>query len=91
MKATGLSRHVSSAINALKELLALVGVAAIFGYVLLPIHDPLENPLPALTQLPSVVMDQLMPAVPAVVTKPVAAAGAGIVGCGPVAGRRPGS
>jgi soluble lytic murein transglycosylase-like protein len=73
MKAAGLSPHVSSAINALKELLALVGVAAIFGYVLLPVHDPLDNPLPALAQLPSVVMDQLMPAVPAVATKPVAA------------------
>jgi soluble lytic murein transglycosylase-like protein len=73
MKATGLSPHLSSAINALKELLALVGVAAIFGYVLLPVHDPLENPLPALAQLPSVVMDQLMPAMPAVATKPVAA------------------
>jgi soluble lytic murein transglycosylase-like protein len=73
MKTTGLTPHLSCAANALKELLALVGVAAIFGYVLLPMEDALENPLPALAQLPSVVLDQLMPAAPALATTPVAA------------------
>ncbi len=75
MKTTGLTRHLSCAANALKELLALVGVAAIFGYVLLPMQDPFENPLPALTQLPSVVLDQLMPAAPALATPAAASAG----------------
>jgi soluble lytic murein transglycosylase-like protein len=73
MKTTGITPHLSRAANALKELLALVGVAAIFGYVLLPMEDALENPLPALAQLPSVVLDQLMPAAPALATTPVAA------------------
>jgi soluble lytic murein transglycosylase-like protein len=73
MKTTGIAPHLSCAANALKELLALVGVAAIFGYVLLPMEDALENPLPALAQLPSVVLDQLMPAAPALATTPVAA------------------
>lgn len=73
MKTTGITPHLSCAANALRELLALVGVAAIFGYVLLPMEDALENPLPALAQLPSVVLDQLMPAAPALATTPVAA------------------
>ena len=77
MKTTGLLPHLSRAVNALKELFALVGVAAIFGYVLLPIQDPLENPLPALAQLPSVVLDQLMPAAPAVAAATTVAASAG--------------
>ncbi len=77
MKTTGITRHLSCAANALKELMALVGVAAIFGYVLLPMQEPFENPLPALAQLPSVVLDQLMPAAPALAAAATPAASAG--------------
>jgi soluble lytic murein transglycosylase-like protein len=68
---TGITRHVSSALNALRDLLALTGVAAICAFLLIPL--PLEPGLPALPALPSLVIDQLV-AEPAKKeeTKPVA-------------------
>ena len=58
MKATGITRHVSSALGALRDLLALTGVAAICAFLLIPL--PLERALPALPALPSLVIDQLV-------------------------------
>jgi soluble lytic murein transglycosylase-like protein len=62
------TRHLSSAMTALKELFALVGVAAIFVFLLLPLRTPVEKALPA---LPSLVIDQLVaaPVQPAGVTE----------------------
>jgi soluble lytic murein transglycosylase-like protein len=58
MKAVGMTRHLSHAMNALKDLLALTGVAAIFGFLLLPL--PVEKGIPAVSGLPALVMDQLV-------------------------------
>jgi soluble lytic murein transglycosylase-like protein len=54
--ATGMTRHLSSAMNAIKDLFALAGVAAIFAFLLIPLREPVEKVLPA---LPSLVVDQL--------------------------------
>ena len=54
--ARGMTQHVSAALNALKELLALVGVAAILAFLLLPHRAHVEK------ALPSVVIDQLIEA-----------------------------
>lgn len=54
MKAIGVTRHLSCAYAALKELLALVGLAAILGFLLLPLRGPIEKALPS---LPSLVID----------------------------------
>ncbi|HEV2430376.1 MAG TPA: lytic transglycosylase domain-containing protein [Burkholderiales bacterium] len=51
-----MTQHVSAALNALKELLALVGVAAILAFLLLPHRAHVEK------ALPSVVIDQLIEA-----------------------------
>jgi soluble lytic murein transglycosylase-like protein len=48
MKAIGVTRHLSCAFAALKELLALVGLAAILGFMLLSVHGPVEKVLPSL-------------------------------------------
>lgn len=48
MKAIGVTRHLSCALAALKELLALVGVAAILGFLLLSVRGPVEKALPSL-------------------------------------------
>lgn len=56
MTARTMTQHVSSALNALKELLALVGVAAIFAFVLSGHRAPVEKVLPL------VVIDQLIEA-----------------------------
>lgn len=61
MKETSITQHLSSAKNALKELFALVGAAAILAYLILPIREPIERALPA---LPAIVMDQLTGATP---------------------------
>jgi len=59
MKGTAMTRHLSSALAALKDLLALAGVAAIVAFLLLPLREPMERALPAgLPSLPSRVMDQ---------------------------------
>jgi len=59
MKATGVTRHLSCAYNALKELLALVGVAAILAFLVLPVRGSVEKALPV---LPSLLIDQLIAA-----------------------------
>jgi soluble lytic murein transglycosylase-like protein len=57
--ATGITRQLSVALNAVKDLFALAGVAAVFAFLLLPLREPVENVLPA---LPSLVIDQLVAA-----------------------------
>lgn len=54
MKAAGIARNLSCAFEALKELLALIGLAAILGFVLLNVRGPVEKVLPG---LPALVMD----------------------------------
>ncbi|HKU47921.1 MAG TPA: transglycosylase SLT domain-containing protein [Burkholderiales bacterium] len=61
MNATGISQHLSSAYSALKDLLALTGLAAIAGFLLLPLREPVEKALPA---LPALVLDQVVAASP---------------------------
>ncbi|HJS78944.1 MAG TPA: transglycosylase SLT domain-containing protein [Burkholderiales bacterium] len=56
MKARSMTQHASAALNALKELLALVGVAAILAFLLFPHRPHVER------ALPSVVIDQLIEA-----------------------------
>jgi soluble lytic murein transglycosylase-like protein len=64
MNATGISRNLSSAFGALKDLLALVGVAAIGAYLVLPLREPIERALPvalpSLPSLPALVIDQVV-------------------------------
>jgi soluble lytic murein transglycosylase-like protein len=48
MKATGVTRNLSCAYEAFKELLALTGVAAILGFAFLHLHEPIERAFPAL-------------------------------------------
>jgi soluble lytic murein transglycosylase-like protein len=63
MKAMGITRHLSSAMAALKDLFALIGVAAIFAILLHPLREPVERALPTvLPALPSLVIDQLIAA-----------------------------
>src|SRR5262245_32064900 len=68
MKATGsaagITRHLSSALSALRDLLALTGAAAILAFLLLPLREPVERALMpiVLPTLPSVVMDQVVAA-----------------------------
>ena len=58
--ATGITRHVSSALNALRDLCALAGIAAIFAFLLLPLREPVQGMLPAaLPTLSTLVVDQL--------------------------------
>lgn len=53
---SSMTQHVSAALNALKELFALVGVAAILAFLLFPHRGHVEK------ALPSVVIDQLIEA-----------------------------
>jgi soluble lytic murein transglycosylase-like protein len=55
MKAIGVTRQLSCAYAALKELLALIGVAAIVGFMLLSVRGPVERALPSLMVDPSTV------------------------------------
>jgi soluble lytic murein transglycosylase-like protein len=48
MKAIGITRQLSCAYAALKELLALIGLAAILGFMLLSVRGPVEKALPSL-------------------------------------------
>ena len=57
MNARSMTQHLSVALNALKELLALVGVAAILAFLLFFPHRPHVE-----KALPSVVIDQLIEA-----------------------------
>ena len=56
MNARSMTRHVSSALSALKELFALVGAAAIVAFLISQHRAPVEK------VLPSVVIDQLIEA-----------------------------
>jgi soluble lytic murein transglycosylase-like protein len=67
-----MTQQVSSALNALKELLALVGVASILAFLLFPQPGPVEK------ALPSLVIDQLIEA-PSPVEGPIPASVAEIV------------
>jgi soluble lytic murein transglycosylase-like protein len=49
MKAIGVTRNLSYAFAALKELLALIGLAGILGFVLVSVRGPVEKVLPPLT------------------------------------------
>jgi soluble lytic murein transglycosylase-like protein len=57
MNETGITRHLSTAMAALKDLFALAGVAAVFAFLLLPLREPVEKALPAV--LPALVVDHL--------------------------------
>jgi soluble lytic murein transglycosylase-like protein len=48
MKPTGMNRHLTSAYAAIKELLALTGLAAIVGFSVLATRAPVEKALPSL-------------------------------------------
>ena len=76
MKETGtasITRHLSSALSALRDLFALAGVAAVLAILLLPLREPAERALTVvLPSLPSIVMDQVVaaPAAAAVADSP---------------------
>lgn len=55
--ATAMTRHLSAALGALKDLFALAGAAAVLAFLLLPLREPAERALPALQSL---VIDQLI-------------------------------
>jgi soluble lytic murein transglycosylase-like protein len=60
---TGITRHLSSALSAMRDLLALTGGAAIVAFLVLPLREPVERALTVVVpSLPSVVMDQLVAA-----------------------------
>jgi soluble lytic murein transglycosylase-like protein len=59
--APGFTRHLSSALCALRDLLALTGAAAILAFLLLPPVERALMPI-VLPTLPSVVMDQVVAA-----------------------------
>lgn len=60
---SGVTRHLSSALSALRDLLALAGGAAVLAFLVLPLRAPMERALTVVVpSLPSVVMDQLIAA-----------------------------
>ena len=65
MNGTGISRHLASALAALKDLFALAGAAAVLAFLVLPLRDPAaEAPqavaLPSLPSIPALMIDQLI-------------------------------
>lgn len=72
MNARSMTQHVSSALSALKELFALVGLAAILAFLLSHHRAPVEK------VLPSLVIDQLIE-VPTPVEGPIQASVAEVV------------
>ena len=65
MNGTGISRHLTSALAALKDLFALAGAAAILAFLVLPLREPAADAprmaaLPALPSIPSLMIDQLI-------------------------------
>lgn len=62
MNETGITRHLSAAMAALKDLFALAGVAAVFAFLLLPLREPVEKVLPS-----------VLPAIESLVMTPLAA------------------
>jgi len=59
MNETGITRHLSTAMAALKDLFALAGVAAVFAFLLLPLREPVEKALPSV--LPAIEALEMMP------------------------------
>ena len=60
---TGITRHLSSALSAMRDLLALAGGAAVLAFLTLPLREPVEKALTVVVpSLPSIVMDQLVAA-----------------------------
>jgi len=57
MNGTGITRHLSSALTAVRDLLALTGVAAILAFLVLPLPLQVEKALPDLTSLPLSLVD----------------------------------
>jgi soluble lytic murein transglycosylase-like protein len=58
---SGITRNLSSALSAMRDLLALAGAAAIVAFLVLPLREPVEKALTVVVpSLPSVVMDQLI-------------------------------
>jgi soluble lytic murein transglycosylase-like protein len=71
---TGITRHLSSALSAVRDLLALAGGAAILAFLVLPLREPVERALTIVVpSLPSVVMDQVVaaPAAASVADAPI--------------------
>jgi len=71
MNGTGISRHVASALAALKDLFALAGAAAILAFLVLPLREPAADgpraaALPSLPSIPTLMIDQLIGAPQAV-------------------------
>ncbi|HWM43004.1 MAG TPA: transglycosylase SLT domain-containing protein [Burkholderiales bacterium] len=65
MKETGtvFTQHLSSALSAVRNLLALAGVAAVLAFLILPLREPAAKALTVVVpSLPSVVMDQVVAA-----------------------------
>jgi soluble lytic murein transglycosylase-like protein len=63
MKATGssITRHLSSALSALRDLLALTGAAAVVVFLVQPLREPVGKALTVVVPLlPSVAIDQLV-------------------------------
>jgi soluble lytic murein transglycosylase-like protein len=62
MNGTGISRHVSSALAALKDLFALAGAAAILAFLVLPLRPPAADAprAAALPSTPALMIDQLI-------------------------------
>jgi soluble lytic murein transglycosylase-like protein len=60
---TGITRHLSSALSAMRDLLALAGGAAILAFLILPLREPVERALTVVVpSLPSVLIDQVLAA-----------------------------
>lgn len=62
MNGTGISRHVASALAALRDLFALAGAAAILAFLVLPLRGPaVDAPRAgALPSIPALMIDQLI-------------------------------
>jgi soluble lytic murein transglycosylase-like protein len=61
MKPTGITRQLACAYSALRELLALFGLAAILGVMLLAVRGPVEKALPSLMLDPVTVSSKPTP------------------------------
>ena len=62
MNGTGISRHVASALAALRDLFALAGAAAILAFLVLPLRGPAADAprAGALPSIPALMIDQLI-------------------------------
>jgi len=57
MNETGITRYLSSALNAVRDLLALTGVAAVLAFLVLPLQLQVDKALPGLTSMPLALVD----------------------------------